>query len=277
MKYLLYIYARNKNFLLMNLLRPIILIFLFLYVSNLNAQTPGSDPDVEIGFIEKQGEYAALDTKLTNEEGEEVILGDLIDKPTILNLVYYRCPGTCSPLMWGVAKFIEEVDLKLGEDYQVLTISFDHTENIKLGLQKKANYISSLDNKDLGKHWKFYVADSTNIAKLTESVGFRFKWVVDQYSHPTGLIALSPEGKVTRYLRGIEFLPFDIKITMVEAAEGKIGPSINRLLAFCYSYDRNEDSMVFNVTKVAGTLIMFFAIVIFLILVFMRRKHAKAS
>lgn len=277
MKYLLYIYARNKNFFLMNLLKPILLFFFILNITILDAQNPGSNPDVEIGFIEKQGEYAALDTKLINEEGEEVTLGELIDKPTILNLVYYRCPGTCSPLMWGVAKFIEEVDLELGKDYQVLTISFDHTENIKLGLQKKANYISSLENKELGEHWRFYVADSANIAKLTESVGFRFKWIVDQYSHPTGLIALSPEGKITRYLRGIEFLPFDIKITMVEAADGKIGPSINRLLAFCYSYDRNEDSMVFNITKVAGTLIMFFAIVIFLILLFMRRKHAKAS
>ena len=261
----------------MDQLKPILLIFIFSVFILPGARTQSSDPDVEIGFVEKQGEYAALDTKLINEEGEVVTLGELIDKPTILNLVYYRCPGTCSPLMWGVAKFIEEVDLELGEDYQVLTISFDHTENIELGLQKKANYISSLENKELGEHWKFYVADSANIAKLTESVGFRFKWVVDQYSHPTGLIALSPEGKITRYLRGIEFLPFDIKITMVEAAEGKIGPSINRLLAFCYSYDKDQDSMVFNVTKVAGTLIMFFAIVIFLILVFMRRKHAKAS
>ncbi len=277
MKFLLYIYKQNKKLLLMKLYKLNLTLFFSLIFSSLAAQSPKSNSDIEIGFIEKQGEYVALDTKLTNEEGEEVTLGEEIDKPTILNLVYYRCPGTCSPLMWGVAKFIEEVDLKLGEDYQVLTISFDHTENIKLGLQKKANYISSLDNKDLAEHWKFYVADSANIAKLTESAGFRFKWVVDQYSHPTGLIALSPEGKITRYLRGIEFLPFDIKITMVEAADGQIGPSINRLLAFCYSYDKDKDSMVFNVTKVAGTLIMFFAIVILLFLVFTRRKHAKAS
>jgi protein SCO1/2 len=259
---------------LLNLLLCILLIF---NIGILNAQNDIQDPQIEIGFIEKQGEFAALDTKLINEAGDTVILGDLIDKPILLNLVYYRCPGTCSPLMWGVSKFIEQVDLKLGEDYDVLTISFDHTENIRLGIQKKANYVSSLDNKDLGNHWQFFVSDSANIAKLTESVGFRFKWIVDQYSHPTGLIALSPEGKITRYLRGIEFLPFDIKITMVEAAEGTIGPSINRLLAFCYSYDKDEDSMVFNVTKVAGSLIMFFAVVIFLILVFVRRKQVKAG
>lgn len=258
----------------MKLKPAIFLLLLFSCIITVSSQT---DPQIEIGFIEKQGEFAALDTKLTNEKGEKVELRDLLEKPTILNLVYYRCPGTCSPLMWGVAKFIEEVDLKLGEDYQVLTISFDHTESIDMGIQKKANYVNSLDNKELGKYWHFFVADSTNIAKLTESVGFRFKWIVDQYSHPTGLIALSPEGKITRYLRGIEFLPFDIKITMVEAAEGRVGPSINRLLAFCYSYDKDEDSMVFNVTRVAGSLIMFFAIVIFLILVFLRRKQVKVK
>lgn len=277
MKYLLYIYGLKLKAFPMNL-RNLKLLFLLLFQVNLlTGQNPAVDPQIEIGFIEKQGEYAALDTRLINEAGDTVILGDIIDKPTILNLVYYRCPGTCSPLMWGVSKFIEQVDLDLGTDYQVLTISFDHTEDIDLGIKKKANYVSSLENKDLGENWHFYVSDSSNIAKLTESVGFRFKWVIDQYSHPTGLIALAPDGKVTRYLRGIEFLPFDIKITMVEAAEGRIGPSINRLLAFCYSYDKNEDSMVFNITKVAGTLIMFFAIVIFLFLVFMRRKHAKVS
>lgn len=246
-------------------------IAIFLFTAKSFAQE--TNPQIEIGFIEKQGEYADLDVKLINEKADTVLLKDLIDKPTLLNLVYYRCPGTCSPLMWGVSKFIEEVDLELGKDYQVLTISFDHTENIKLGIQKKANYVSTLKNKELADSWLFFVADSTNINKLTESVGFRFKWIIDQYSHPTGLIALSPEGKVTRYLRGIEFLPFDIKITMVEAAEGKIGPSINRLLAFCYSYDRDEDLMVFNVTKVAGSLISFFGLVILLILVFTRRKR----
>lgn len=248
----------------------LLLGFLIIFTSLSAAQI--AEDQIEIGFIEKQGQYAALDTWLINEDGDTVILGDILDKPTILNLVYFRCPGTCSPLMWGVAKFIDQVDLDLGNDYQVLTISFDHTENIKMGIQKKANYLSTVKNKNAEENWKFYVTDSTNIAKLTESVGFRFKWVVDQYSHPTGLIALAPDGKVTRYLRGIEFLPFDIKITMVEAADGKVGPSINRLLAFCYNYDRDEDKMVFNVTKVAGSLITFFGLVIFLILVFTRRR-----
>ena len=252
-----------------------LLLSLFTYTGSvLFAQTPVSAPKVDIGFVEKQGQYVAPDIRLVNEKGDTVLLQNIIDKPTILNLVYFRCPGTCSPLMWGVSKFIEEVDLKLGQDYQVLTISFDPTEDIGLGIKKKANYVATLKNKDLGNYWHFFVSDSANIAKLCESVGFHYKWINYEFVHPTGLIALAADGKITRYLRGIEFLPFDIKITMVEAANGKIGPSLNRLLAICYSYDEKGNEFVFNVTKVSGIVILFFIIVIFLIL-FISKKTSK--
>jgi len=251
------------------------LYFIALSPSALHGQAPVSAPKVDIGFVEKQGQYADLDVRLINEAGDTVVLRDILNKPTLLNLVYYRCPGTCSPLMWGVSKFIEEVDLKLGTDYQVLTISFDPTEDIELGIKKKANYVSSLKNKELGDSWHFFVSDSANISRLSESVGFHYKWINNEFVHPTGLIALAADGKITRYLRGIEFLPFDIKITMVEAANGKIGPSINRLLAICYSYDEKGNDFVFNVTKVSGIVILFFLIVIFLILFISKKTSSK--
>ena len=131
-----------------------------------------TDIPVQIGFEEKQGQYIALDALLVNENGDTVVMKDLLGKPTILNLVYFRCPGTCSPLMWGIAKFIERVDLVPGSDYQILTISFDHTENIQMGIEKKANYVASLQNKSLADGWYFFVSDSTNIAKITQSTGF---------------------------------------------------------------------------------------------------------
>jgi protein SCO1/2 len=116
------------------------------------------------------------------------------------------------------------------------------------------------------------VSDSLNIAKLTKSVGFNYQKINNQYVHPTGLIALGSDGKIIRYLRGIEFLPFDIKITMVEAAKGKIGPSINRLLAVCYSYDTKGNQFVFNVTRVSAIVISFIMILIFIVLAFSRVK-----
>src|SRR5664280_416803 len=206
---------------------------------------------MQVGFDEKQGQYADLNVKLVNEAGDTVLLKDMIKKPTILDLAYYRCAGTCSPLMWGISKFIDGIDLQLGKDYEVLTISFDPSERINLGINKKASYLSTMKKKDEAKNWLFFVSDSADIARLTKSVGFNYEKVNDQFVHPTGLIALAADGKIIRYMRGIDFLPFDIKITMIEAAKGKIGPSINRLLAVCYGYDSKGNGYVFNVTRVS--------------------------
>ena len=255
----------------------VFLLIIFLINNESFSQTSLFDQQMKVGFNERQGQFAAMDTKLVNESGDTVLLGDIIKKPTILNLVYFRCPGTCSPLMWGISKFIDQVDLRLGEDYQVITISFDYTETIDLGIKKKANYINTMNKKDAAKYWQFFVSDSANVAKLANSVGFEYRFINNQFVHPTGLIALSSDGKITRYLRGIEFLPFDIKITMVEAANGKIGPSINRLLAICYSYDNKGNQFVFNVTRVSGIVIFFFAFVFFLYLAFSRRKTKKEA
>jgi len=261
----------------MNPLKLFSQLFLCLISFESFSQTSLFDQQMQVGFDEKQGQYAALDISLVNEDGDTVLLSDIIDKPTILNLVYFRCPGTCSPLMWGISKFIDEVDLQLGTDYEVLTISFDYTESIDLGIQKKANYASTMKKKEDAKYWQFFVSDSINIAKLTQSVGFNYKYINNQFVHPTGLIALSSDGKITRYLRGIEFLPFEIKITMVEAANGKIGPSINRVLAICYSYDENGNKFVFNVTRVSAIVIIFVAVMFFLVLVLTRKKNKKEA
>jgi protein SCO1 len=236
------------------------------------AQTPLFNQQMQVGFEEKQGQYADLSTKLVNEAGDTVLLKDIINKPTILNLVYFQCAGTCSPLMWGISKFIDGMDLQLGKDYEVLTISFDPSENIKLGINKKASYINTMKKKEDAKNWLFFVSDSANIAKLTRSVGFKYQTVNDQFVHPTGLIALAADGKIVRYLRGIDFLPFDIKITLVEAAKGKIGPSINRLLAICYGYDSKGNQFVFNVTRVSAIVILFIVVLIFFVLAFSHMK-----
>lgn len=252
------------------------LLFLITAIDSFCQNTTLFNKQMQVGFEEKQGQFAALDTKLVNEKGDTVLLGDVINKPTLLNMVYFRCPGTCSPLMWGVSKFIDEMDLKLGEDYQVITVSFDHTENIKLGIDKKASYINTMKKKDSAQSWQFFVSDSAEIAKLSNSVGFNFKKFNNEYVHPTGLIALASDGKITRYLRGIDFLPFDIKITMVEAADGKIGPSINRLLAVCYSYDSTGNQFVFNVTRVSFIVISFFVVLFLIFLILKPKKLNKA-
>ena len=269
---------KKKNPKKMNQFKVLLSLCVCLISINSYSQTPLFNQQMQVGFDEKQGQYADLSVKLVNESGDTVLLKNVITKPTILNLVYFQCAGTCSPLMWGISKFIDGVDLQLGKDYEVITISFDPTERIKLGVNKKESYLSTMKKKEEAKNWLFFVSDSTNLAKLTQSVGFNYQKVNDQFVHPTGLIALAADGKIVRYLRGIDFLPFDIKITMVEAAKGKIGPSINRLLAICYGYDSKGNQFVFNVTRVSAIVIFFIIIMIFLVLAFSRIKiNTKAT
>ena len=132
----------------MNQFKLFLILIVCLISLNSFAQTTLFQQQMQIGFDEKQGQYADLTAKLVNENGDTVLLKDVINKPTILNLVYFRCPGTCSPLMWGISKFIDQVDLQLGKDYDVITISFDPSERIDLGIKKKASYLSTMKKKE---------------------------------------------------------------------------------------------------------------------------------
>jgi len=247
----------------------ITLLFLLAFI----AAPAQSDSDVEIGVIEKLDQYIPLDAILIDEHGDTVIIGDLIDKPTILNFVYFRCPGICSPLMDGLADAIDGADLELGKDYQALTISFDHREGTFLAVKKKNNYLNLMDKKEQAQEgWRFFTSDSANIKALTEASGFRFKPTGNDFIHAATLIILDPEGKITRYMNGIYFLPFELKMSILDASEGKSGPTINRVLQYCYSYDPEGQQYVLNITKVTGTLILFMAIILFLVLLLVRKR-----
>lgn len=248
------------------LLTSLLIITLF----TLFAQT---DADIEIGVIEKLDQYIPMDAMLVDEHGDTVIIGDLIDKPTILNFVYYRCPGICSPLMDGLADAMDGNDMILGEDYQALTISFDPREGSFLAVKKKNNYLNLMEKKEQAQEgWLFFTSDSASISRLTEAAGFRYKPTGNDFIHSATLIILDPKGKITRYMNGIYFLPFELKMSLLEAAEGKSGPTINRVLQYCYSYDPEGQKYVLNITKVSATLILFFAVVLLLVLFLFRKR-----
>ena len=238
-----------------------------------------TDDDVEIGIVEHLDNYLPDSISLISENGEQVWLADLIDKPTVLNFVYFRCPGICSPLMEGVADVMDRSDLVLGKDYQVLTISFDPSETIDLGVRKKNNYLNLMNNKDKVEEaktgWKFFVSDSASIVRATHATGFKYKKNGNEYLHAASLTVLSPEGKITRYLNGITFLPFEWKMAMVEASRGQSGPTINKVLRFCFSYDPVGQTYVFNVTKISATVILFFAALLLMYLLIKPRRKTK--
>ena len=244
----------------------------------LNAQNDLAQQSLEIGVEEKLNNYVPLDIFLFDINGDTLYMEDYLDKPTVLNLVYYRCPGICSPLMDGLADVIDQTDMVVGEDYQVITVSFDPRESSMLAERKKNNYLNMMEKKELAqKGWTFYTGDSANIARLTDAVGFRYKAVGNDFIHSATLIIMAPDGKITRYMNGTYFLPFELKMSVLDAAEGKAGTTINKVLQFCYSFDPEGQEYVFNITKVAGILILFMGLMIFLILVLARRKKPQET
>jgi protein SCO1/2 len=252
-----------------------ILIFLYLFFDARSQSNVIDDQtkDPEIGIVEHLDEFLPDDVYLIGEDSQKVVLTDLIDKPTVLNLVYYRCPGICSPLMEGLAEVMNKSDLKPGKDYQVLTISFDPTETIDLAVRKKTNYLNLTDKKDeIAKGWKFFISDSASIAKVTNTVGFKYKRTGNDFLHAASVMLISPDGKITRYLNGVYFLPFEFKMAVIEAGKGTSGPTINKILQYCYTYDPKGQTYVLNVTKLAGTMILFFAVSLFLFLIIKRRR-----
>ncbi|HZH72568.1 MAG TPA: SCO family protein [Mariniphaga sp.] len=237
-----------------------------------------SPDDTEIGVVEHLDDYIPEDITVVNENGETVLLSDIIDKPTILNFVYYRCPGICSPLMEAVAGVMEKSDLVVGKDYQVLTISFDPRETIDLGVRKKNSYLTLLSEQkatEAKEGWQFFVSDSASIARVTDATGFKYKKTGNDFLHAASLIVVSDEGKITRYLNGMYFLPFEWKMAIVEASQGKSGATLNKVLNFCYTYDPVGQSYVLNVTKLGGIMIMLFAAALLLFLLLKPKVESK--
>ncbi len=231
----------------------------------------------EIGIYEKLDETVVQGLEFTNEYGEKVLFDEIVDKPTVLSLVYFNCPGICSPLLDGVAEAIDRTDIELGTDYQVLTISFNWDENWQLARDKKQNYLKQIDKEIDKDSWFWLTGDSANIMQLVESVGYGFKKEGMDYIHAASIMVLSPEKKIARYLYGTYFLPFDIKMAVVEAAAGRSGPTINKVLKYCFSYDAEGRKYVFNITKVGGSIIIFFALTLFLFLSFSKRRIQKTA
>jgi protein SCO1/2 len=167
------------------------------------------------------------------------------------------------------------MDLKLGKEYQIVTISFDHTEKPELAREKRENYVKQLNPGIDVSGWRFFTGDSANIRKLTNEAGFYFERSGRDWIHAGGLIVLSPAGKTTRYLYGIQHLPFDVKMALVEAAEGKAMPTIAKVLKFCYSYDPEGRKYTFNFLRISAVAVV--GLVAIFVVVFIVRPRKKTA
>jgi protein SCO1 len=241
-----------------------------------HAETPREAP-LDVGVDEKLGQNVPLDLQLIDEEGQRVTLGKLLDKPTLLTLNYYRCTGICTPLLSGVAEMLGKTDQAPGKDFQVLSVSFDPRDTAELAALKKQNYVKQLGPAFPSNAWRFLTGDPVTTKRLADAVGFRFAKHGDDYVHAGAIMVLSPSGKVTRYLYGVTFLPFDVKMAVAEAEQGRTGPTIARFLKFCYSYDPSGRRYFMDVTRVAAAFTIVLALGFGIVIAANRTSRKKTS
>jgi len=204
------------------------------------------------GLTERPGAAVPLDLVLRDEQGAPFRLGDALDKPTVLALVYFRCAGICSPLLNGLTNVVERTGLRPGRDFQVLTVSFDDRDTPPLAETKKRNYLAGLSADFPPGAWRFLTGDAATTKRLADAVGFGFRREGEDFVHPAVLTVLAPGGKITRYLYGISFLPFDVKMAVAEASEGRAVTSAGRILQLCYRYDSAGRRYELAITRLFG-------------------------
>ncbi len=250
----------------------ILLIGIVFSHSPLNAHVEQSKGPSSIGIDEKPGQFVPLDLSFHDESGNPVTLKQLIHMPTVLTPVYLHCPNVCSLLLQNLADILNRLPAEPDKEYRVISVSFDETEKPDLALEKKRTYLKMIQKPFPQDAWRFLTGDQENIRKLTDAVGFHFKRVGQDFEHPVALIILAPDGKIVRYMYGADPLPFDLKMAVVEASQGKIGPAISKVVRFCFSYDPKANKLVFNTLKVTGTVTLIFALSFVVFLLFKGKK-----
>ena len=228
------------------------LLMLLMITISLSAAT-------QLGINEKLGTMVPLDLTFLNEKGESKTLKELMNgKPTMISLNYFRCAGICTPQLADMAKMLGRLDLAENIDYKAITISFAEDETPELAAAKRKTHLNTIKRDYVADAWHFVIGENNSSAKIAKAVGFSYEKSVSpagiiDYVHPAALIMLSPEGKVTRYLNGIEQLPFDVKMALMEAGEGKMGPTIAKNLLYCFAYEPKSKTYIFQWEKVAAT------------------------
>lgn len=235
----------------------------------------------EVGIDEKLGETLPLESfTLRDEDGEPIVLKELFDRPVILTFVYFRCPAICTPFLQELSKNINNCDLTPGEDYRLVTVSFDPTEKPELARAKQANMIASVDKKEMSpQDWRFLTGDAETIKRLTDAAGFYYvkdKNKVD-YVHAASVIFLSAEGKIVRYLNTMTFNPADVKMAVLDASEGRPRSLMHKIQALCYTYDPASRGYVLQLNRVILGITVLFIIGFGGFLLFRKTRHTAAS
>jgi protein SCO1/2 len=213
----------------------------------------------DVGIDQNLNGQVPLDLSFADEEGRAAALSEVMGegKPVVLALVYYQCPMLCTQVLNGLTTALRALTLEPGKDFTILTVSFDPSETTALAAAKKAMYLDQYGKPGAADGWRFLTGSAPSIAALTSAVGFRYAYdaQAQQFAHASGLVVLTPEGRIARYFFGVEYSPRDLRLALVEASENRIGTPVDKLLLYCYRYDPatgKYGAVVMNMVRVGG-------------------------
>ncbi len=213
-----------------------------------------------VGIDQRLNNQVPLDLKFRDETGQTVTLSSYFGrKPVILSLVYYTCPMLCTMAENGLLNALRDVKFNIGEQFEVVTVSIDPTETPEMAMGKKAVYVGLYGRPAAKQGWHFLVGDEPSIRTLTRAVGFHYNYIPEtrQFAHATGIVVLTPQGKVSRYFYGILYPSRDIRLALVEASNEKIGNPVDAVLLYCCQYDptTGKYSMIISrMLRIAGAI-----------------------
>jgi protein SCO1/2 len=214
----------------------------------------------QVGIDQRIGQQLPLDVTFRDETGRSVPLRNYFgQRPVLLTLVYYQCPMLCSQVLNGVVSSLLTLNLNVGRDFDVLTVSFDPSDKPYVATEKRNTYLRRYGRAGAEKGWHFLTGETPAIEALTKAAGFRYVWdpKIQQYAHAAGIMVATPDGRLSRYFYGIEYAPKDLRLALVESSEGKLGNVVDQLVLYCYHYDPatgKYGAVVTNMLRLGGAL-----------------------
>jgi protein SCO1/2 len=250
----------NKQWMFLPLVNRWFLAPVLFLITAMAAQAHDDRPQAlkDVALEQKLGAQVPLEVAFNDEAGRKVLLRDYFGKrPVILTQVYYRCQDLCPLVLDGLVRTLRALSFSAGNEFDVLTVSFDPHDTAALAAAKKTDFMKRYARPGATAGWHFLTGDEDAIRHLMQAVGFRYNFEAqkDRYAHATGAILITSEGKIARYFYGIEFSPRDLRLGLIEASAGKIGSPIDQLLLFCYHYDPATGKyglLITNVIRLAG-------------------------
>jgi protein SCO1 len=214
-----------------------------------------------VGIDVKHDAQLPLDAVFTDDEGRTAPLSDRLveGKPTLLVLAYFKCPMLCGLVLNAVTDSLKELAWTPGEEFNVLTVSIDPRESVELGREKKKSLVAALGRPAAAKGWTLLTGTDENIKKLTGAVGFKYRFLPERndFAHAAGIFIVTPQGKLSRTITGLSYEPRTLRLSLVEAADGKIGSILDQILLYCFHYDPQRGKytpVIMNITRLAGAL-----------------------